>query len=129
KIGQARGGYGSMKDGKILFPATLLAMILAAGAARGGSITHPDLDPVRSESTFGALAAGLLDLPSVAIPSEDLASTDLTRQDARLIVGTVDPSPISADQPLRVPEPTSMGLFGIGITSLITLRRFRKYFS
>ncbi len=118
-----------MKDGKLLFPAALIAMILAAGAARGGSITHPNLDPPRSESTFGPLAAGLLDLPSVAMSSEVLASPDLTRQDARLIAGTVEPSAISAEQPLRVPEPTSMGLFGIGITSLITLRRFRKYFS
>jgi hypothetical protein len=33
------------------------------------------------------------------------------------------------DDPTTAPEPVSLALFGIGISSFITLRRFRKLFN
>jgi hypothetical protein len=113
-----------MKDGKFLFPAVcLIAMILGAESARGGSITVPGRDVARSGPLLDLIDVGLPG--SAAATLEDFEPSDFSRPGELLVPGN-DPA---SEQAAQVPEPASMGLFGIGITSLITLRRFRKYFS
>lgn len=54
-------------------------------------------------------------------PPSDIASKPI-------FIGADLPAADAQDDPTPVPEPTSLALFGIGISSFITLRRFRKLF-
>ncbi|APW59200.1 PEP-CTERM sorting domain-containing protein [Paludisphaera borealis] len=72
-----------------------------------------------SASTILAIAAATSQAGS-PLPS-DLASS-------QIVIGADQPAAVVQDDPTPVPEPTSLALFGIGISSFITLRRFRKLF-
>jgi hypothetical protein len=45
-----------------------------------------------------------------------------------IVAETSQPTDGVQDEPTPVPEPASMALFGIAISSYLTLRRFRKLF-
>jgi hypothetical protein len=45
-----------------------------------------------------------------------------------IVAEAVRPTADAQDDPTPVPEPASMALFGIGVSSYLILRRFRKLF-
>ncbi len=103
-----------MTAGKVLLLATFVAVIFAAGAAPSRPIARTDLEPGQSMRTSGFDEGGVPEKADIPSPLP-LA-----------IVRVPDDS--AAERRSDEGAPPHMGLFGIGITGLITLRRFRKYF-
>ena len=115
-------------------------LVAAAYAAAG------DVDPRVGEHLLDVL--GLRGIAAYLQPASDLhpvtrTTTLPSRPTDRLYVdrahletareylaqlGPDSPSAAEQGDPDPVPEPTSMGLLGIGISGLITFRRFRKLF-
>jgi hypothetical protein len=75
--------------------------------------------------TLAALSSAVL---AFAAPEGRADSPRATDFNAPRIDASVEPTAAEQGDPDPVPEPTSMGLLGIGISGLITFRRFRKLF-
>jgi hypothetical protein len=75
---------------------------------------------VLAVSAWAVMAFAAVESRADSPPPTDLSPprVDVSVQRADVVPGDPDP----------VPEPASMGLLGIGISSLITFRRFRKLF-
>lgn len=116
-----------MKDGMARFATALLITIAGAGLAQGSSISITDSASFPHAMIPGEPRAGLFDLePSLTIPDDVEAPETI---DVYELATASTPIDTANPEPFQVPEPSSMSLFGIGLTGLITLRRFRRYFS
>lgn len=125
--GEAVGGNGSMKDGMARLATALLITIAGAGLAQGSSISITDFVSFPHGMIPGEPRAGLFDLERGLTISDSAAASKTP--DLYGLTTASTPIEMAAPEPSRDSEPASMGLFGIGITGLITLRRFRRYFS
>jgi len=127
-----------MRNWKALSPAAAITLCLIAATARGGSISIPDLgshlpwmaldgDSRQELPDEDAPALIFMSAPSFEESGgEDGADVEPVRIVSETEHGGPAPTATALDQ---VPEPASMGMFGIGISGLIMLRRFRKLFS
>lgn len=104
-----------MKERRGLFAVALMLTVFGVGEARGGPADPLGLAaPFRWEaievdvSEESECQAGDPAPPPIVAPRGD---------------GTVA---TAAGEAIQVPEPAAMGLFGIGLTGLIALRRFRR---
>ena len=104
-----------MKERRGLFAVALILTVFVVGEARGGPV-----DPGGFAAPFRWEAIGV-DVPDESErPAGDRAASPIV---APLGDGT---GTTGAGEAVQVPEPAAMGLFGIGLTGLIALRRFRR---
>jgi len=103
----------TMKDRKAPFSAALIAMILATGAAQGGSVSN-------SPSVSASLPADLERILASSPEKVDLVAANVAHCPYQT-------PPLG--EPDRTPESAVMGFLGLGISGVVALRRLRKLFS